>query len=1068
MEAHEASQAAIEELTLEVVIGRHAAGDIESAESGYRILISNGSQDDLCLGNLAVICLNSGRMDEAEQLLNKVIEHSPGNICALLNLGVVFRKRGFVDEAAKKYEEALSINPDYVDALNNLGLIQLDRLALEQATELFGRAIKVNPGLWNSYFNLANVQIKQGDRDGAIANYRKALEINHNHVDSLLNLGVAYASSNDTISDAIDCYRKILELNPSHPSAWNNLGNALKITGKEDEGIDCYRKAIQFNPDYSEAYYNLGISLKLKEKYDEAIACFSECIRLSPEQAALYHYNIGVNYHHQNKLTEALDAYRKAEKLTPCDPQIVNDIGVALQMQGHNKEAMQCYQRVLELNPEFVSVYLNMGVACENFEEAIKCYRKALELSPDYAEVHNNLGLALQASGRSFDALIHLEKAVELSPRYADAHFNLGIAYHSKGDLDNACQAYEKAIEIRPNYAKAYLNLGLCRGGSMSSGGEVEKLDRAVACYRKALEFDPDYAEAHNNMGLAIQGYCDLDEALKWYRRAVELKPRYPEALNNIGHVLREQDLVDEAIESHLRAAEVRAENLESKEFIISIAKHLQLLERIPVIYNTVDEIQAYRDEYLYNLTQASQLVAQRKGRGFTKDEVSILRGVLFGLTNFYLAYQQLNDIDLQRAYSKVATEILYSEIGPFLEEIDISESKVEAGAETNVEAGVEAKVGAAAPRKIRLGIASELLKAHNGSFWAYDWFFNLPRQDYEFFAYSLNGGTDEQTRAFANLGTFRWLPFRPSDYHESLAIIKNDRLDILLIPDVGMSASSRIISLTRLAPIQCVGWGHPMTTGSDTIDFYLGSELQETEESDSHYSEELVRLANVGLYFYPMEPPTTPLSRADFDLPEDRFLYGSIQSLFKYLPQYDFLFPSIAKNVPDSLFVFAGNKSDRVTEIFEKRIAKAFEQAGLDYKHYVKMLPRMSLDKFYHLLSVLDVNLDSVGWSGGVTTMRSITMELPVVTWPGQFMRGRHSYGMLKMIELDELIGFSGEEFIDIASRLGNDEEFRIAITEKMRAQKGKLFRDAECIRHLDRFFKSEVDKRRSARPAS
>ena len=65
-------------------------------------------------------------------------------------------------------------------------------------------------------------------------------------------------------------------------------------------------------------------------------------------------------------------------------------------------------------------------------------------------------------------------------------------------------------------------------------------------------------------------------------------------------------------------------------------------------------------------------------------------------------------------------------------------------------------------------------------------------------------------------------------NYLRSLEVISKDNLDVLLLPDVGMSWSSRTSSLLRLAPVQSVGWGHPVTTGSQNIDFYLSSELME------------------------------------------------------------------------------------------------------------------------------------------------------------------------------------------------------------------------------------------------
>ncbi|MBX9693795.1 MAG: hypothetical protein K2Z81_15505, partial [Cyanobacteria bacterium] len=488
----------------------------------------------------------------------------------------------------------------------------------------------------------------------------------------------------------------------------------------------------------------------------------------------------------------------------------------------------------------------------------------------------------------------------------------------------------------------------------------------------------------------------------------------------------------DESLASYHRAL-IFKDKLDDP-FLKDLGWHLIELERIPIIYKTEAEIDEVREHFTKVLRRALELVSQRD---LDKDETALFRRLIFRLTNFYLAYQQKNDCELQTLFSEVASRVLAYDIESFrrVDKVPHSDSV------------------------IRVGVASEFLRYHNGSFWAYDWFSKFPQEDYQFFAYSLNGLTDQLTKAWSELGTYRWLPFREADYQQSLKVIQDDRLDVLLLPDVGMSGSSRVVTLTRLAPIQCVSWGHPMTTGSDTIDYYLGCELMETEDSDQQYSEKLVRLPNLGLYFN--EPLTAPpATRADFELPKTKVLYGSVQSLFKYLPQYDRIYVEIAKRVPNALFVFGGNKSQIVTDAFSSRIEKAFEAEGLSFRKHVKILPRMDLPTFVQLLGVLDVNLDSIGWSGGITTMRSIAAELPLVTLPTETMRGRHSYAMLKMIGLDELITESVEDYIDLAVRMGTDKKYRQTLVKKIGENKHKLFHDQACIDALDQFFKSEVAK--------
>ncbi len=272
------------------------------------------------------------------------------------------------------------------------------------------------------------------------------------------------------------------------------------------------------------------------------------------------------------------------------------------------------------------------------------------------------------------------------------------------------------------------------------------------------------------------------------------------------------------------------------------------------------------------------------------------------------------------------------------------------------------------------------------------------------------------------------------------------------------MSPIDRIISLMRLAPMQCVGWGHPITTGSRNVDYFLSTELMETPQSDSQYSETLVRLPNIGLHLPYPDAADRPGTRSMFGIAEDKLVYGCIQSLFKYLPQYDFVFPAIAKRVKNSLFVFIENEAKEVTAQFKARQKASFAAEGLSADDYVKFVPRLTGNGFTQLLDVLDINLDSIGWTGGFITMRSLYANCPVVTLEGETLRGRHSCAMLRMIDVDDLVTSSMNDYLELAVRLGNDANLRHALTKKIEQNKKNLFYDPECVKHLDGFFKRKL----------
>ena len=89
---------------------------------------------------------------------------------------------------------------------------------------------------------------------------------------------------------------------------------------------------------------------------------------------------------------------------------------------------------------------------------------------------------------------------------------------------------------------------------------------------------------------------------------------------------------------------------------------------------------------------------------------------------------------------------------------------------------------------------------------------------------------------------------------------------------------------------------------------------------------------------------------------------------------------------------------------------------------------------------------------------MEAIACNLPVVTCPGEFMRGRHSYAMLKVLGVTDTIANNEAEYIEIAVRLGLDQEWRNSIVKRMIQRHSYLFDDKTCVEALDAFFSRVV----------
>jgi len=276
------------------------------------------------------------------------------------------------------------------------------------------------------------------------------------------------------------------------------------------------------------------------------------------------------------------------------------------------------------------------------------------------------------------------------------------------------------------------------------------------------------------------------------------------------------------------------------------------------------------------------------------------------------------------------------------------------------------------------------------------------------------------------------------------------------------MGPISAKLAAQRLAPVQCNSWGHPDTSGFPTLDYFLSSDLMEPSQAQQHYCEKLIRLPNLSVYCEPIEPPMLASERAAFGMRPSACVYWCAQSLFKYLPQYDPVFPRIAQEAGDCQFVFI--EYPGVTDLFRLRLERAFGQCGLRAEDHCLILPRLEPGRFLAATGLSDVFLDSIGWSSCNTTLEALVYDVPIVTLRGDLMRGRHSAAMLDRMGMTITVCESIEEYVAFAVGLARDIAGRTKIKRMIAARKRAIYRDRSCIAELEEFL-DQVGRGRGAK---
>jgi predicted O-linked N-acetylglucosamine transferase (SPINDLY family) len=721
------------------------------------------------------------------------------------------------------------------------------------------------------------------------------------------------------------------------------------------------------------------------------------------------------------RYSQAEVSARRLTERYPDDHFGWNVLGTILAQSKRSQEAIPILERALGLSSNDVSSINSLAFALQDLdrdEEALSRFVQALELNPYDAMVHNNMGNILQKLGKFDEAHRHYAQALKIKPNNAEAHNNMGNTLKELGRFEEALQYYAQALEMKPNNAVAHNNMG-------NTLRDLGRDEEALSHYAQALAIKPDIAEAHINMGSALRALNRYAEALPYYTQALEIDPNYAHAYGQMGFTYHNLGRLEKAIRCFNKALEIEPGNM--------ISQFGRCFSKIPVLYETAEEIPVRRDQYRLALLKLRKDLLPG-----SRVHIDAAAEAVGSKQPFLLAYQGYNNRELQRIYGDLICTIQakkYPQWSKFRPMPPIT-----------------------ADEKIRVGIVSGFFYNHsNWKIPIQGWVEQLDRQRFSIHGYYTGRKKDQIfEKARRSFDRFSENCF---SLERLCKTITNDRLHVLIFPEIGMDPLTARLASLRLAPIQCTSWGHPDTSGLSTIDYYLSSDLMEPHDADSHYTERLIRLPNLSIYYYPQEIQSAQMDRSLLGLPPDAVLYFSPQSLFKYLPQYDHVFPRIAKQVDRCRFLFIKHpKSSHLDERFVARLKKAFAKYGLRENDYVSILPRLNSEQYQAMNRLCDVFLDSLGWSGCNSTMEALANDLPVVSMPGDLMRGRHSHAILTMMGTTETIAGTLDEYIDLAVRLGTECQFRKRVREKISKNKHKVYRDSSCINALEAFLKKKV----------
>lgn len=704
---------------------------------------------------------------------------------------------------------------------------------------------------------------------------------------------------------------------------------------------------------------------------------------------------------------------------------------------GYFLEAAQKYEQILQINSDCAEAWHGLGMVYFNqdkYQDALEVIYHALTLDSVNQNLHYTLGLVLEKIGYVAEAITAYQKVIELSPQWLEVYHTLGKVLAETGEFVQAETIYLQAIDLDKNNYLSYFYLG----NLLMMQQQIEK---AIAIYQTSLQINPSDSAILFNLGVAFTAKNESAKASLYFGYAAYYQGEYQKAIAHFQNFLNTQT-GDIDLYLHLSLALQQCGQTQEAIKLINHALHffpndltlkLENLRILPIVYKNQAEINFYRQRF----TQALSELIQSTILVTAESKQNALQAISWR-TNFYLQYQGYNDLKLQKRYGNFVNQIMSTNYPQWVEKPQINPL-------------IKSK-------KSRIGYVSDSFHWHSVGMAFLGWIKYFPTHNFEIYCYYINDQIDSITEEFQKYSNY--FHHIPHNLENTCKQILTDKLDILVFLDIGMTPQMMQLAALRLAPIQCAAWGHPVTTGLPTIDYYLSADLLEPKNAQEHYSEQLIRLPNIGISYN--NPVITPLTktRADFQLREDAVIYLSCQSLFKYLPQYDYIFPSIAQQVARSQFVFIAHSNNQITEQFRQRMQQEFTKFNLNFADYCVILPRQNYQDYRQLNLLADISLDTIGFTGFLTTLESIACNLPIVTCVGELMRSRQTYGILKMIGVTDTIAKKPTEYIQIAVKLGLHSEWRQKIVEQIKQCQTSLYNDKTSIKGLEEFYRRVIPK--------
>ena len=617
-----------------------------------------------------------------------------------------------------------------------------------------------------------------------------------------------------------------------------------------------------------------------------------------------------------------------------------------------------------------------------HLSEALSCYRSAYSAQPGNIDVTLGLGTTLLDLNAPGEARGILFQAVAALPGSLAAGFHMALCLLKLGDQEAAVGEISRLEGLFRNDANV-VQLKSLAGRLFGIKSYIIEVNRPI------LERDPQTATAVGELLTAISDPAERNTLKERLELICRRKPGTAKEWKTLAVARWGDEGYERAIETLEEG--VRCTGDSSLRLYCALT-----LPKVPLSLKQIDISRTNMNRHLDALINEKH------------PPQNLLKSV--NKTAMHLAYHGRHDKDLQR---KIAAAHLA--VSPDLRWTAPHCSHPRQSS------------------KLRIGFLSAHLHRHAVGSLMGSLMRDLDPAHFESFVIRFAPAPDNEGQAIGSAAKATLI--LPPSIEAARNAIAELELDFLLYADIGMEPFGYYLALSRLARVQGVWPGHPITTGLPDMDVFFSSVLSEPADGDDHYSEKLIRLSKLPAYTLGRSPNLEQdhLSKFGFS-PKDR-IYACPVMIYKFHPELDLRFAQILRKDPHAKIVVVGMEGYWFEALYQR-----FSDAMPDVVDRIIVLSWLNKQEFFALMTRADVVLDTIHFGGGNTCFDAFAVGTPVVTQPGRFYRGRATMAKYRQMDIDGLVAGSEQEYVDLAVTVANNDSFRSVQSAAIRENYHKL----------------------------